>query len=107
MKTGAYAEFSFYTLTHAAFIPVTNIDSEAHAPAHVTPDQLAERIRAATPERTILSSDLGSYVLPPPVEGLREFLITIKSRGFSDAELRLMVARNPIALFGVGAARAQ
>ena len=107
VKTGAYAEFSFYTLTHAAFIPVTNIDSQAHAPAHVTPDQMAERIRAATPERTILSSDLGSYVLPPPVEGLREFLIMIKSRGFSEAELRLMVARNPIALFGVGAARAQ
>jgi len=107
VKTGAYAEFSFYTLTHAAFIPVTNIDSQAHAPAHETPDQVAEWIRAATPERTILSSDLGSYVLPPPVEGLREFLITIKSRGFSDEDLRLMVARNPIALFGVGARPAQ
>lgn len=102
VKTSAYAEFSFYCLTHAVHVAVTNIDSEAHAPPPITLTDMVRGIRAATPERTILSGDLGLYVLPPPVEGLREFLITVASAGFSADELRLMVARNPIELFRVG-----
>ena len=58
-------------------------------------------IRAATPERTILSSDCGVYVLPPPVEGLREFLLMIESAGFDRAAIGLMAQRNPASLFKV------
>jgi hypothetical protein len=102
VEMGAYAEFAFYCLTHATQVPVTNIDREAHAPAPVALADAAKRIRAATPERAILSGDLGIYVLPPPVEGLRQFLVMIRSAGFSDEEIRTMVARNPIDLFKVG-----
>ena len=101
--TGAYVEFSFYCLTHAVQVGVTNIDSEKHAPAAITLSDMAGRVRAATPDRAILSGDLGLYVLPPPVEGLREFLIMMGSAGFSDDELRLMVARNPRELYRVQA----
>ena len=60
-----------------------------------------ELIRAAGPERTVVSGDCGVYVLPPPVEGLREFLLMLQSARFTDEELRRMVAENPAALFKV------
>ena len=49
----------------------------------------------------MLSSDSGSYVLPPPVEALREWLVMVASTGVSDDDIRLMVADNPGRLFKV------
>ena len=37
--------------------------------------RMCELIAAATPARTVLSGDCGVHLLPPPVEGLREFLL--------------------------------
>jgi hypothetical protein len=103
VATGAVAEFSFYVLTHACFVPVTNVDAERHAPPLISLPDMVDRIRTATPQRAILSGDLGIYLLPPPVEGLREFLVMVQEGGgFSDAEIRQMVVHNPTHLFRVG-----
>ena len=99
--TGAYAEFSFLAMSLASAVPTTSIDSEAHAVTLVTLAETIRRVKAATPKRVILSSDTGSYLVAPPVESFREFLILVQSGGFSDEEMRTMAATNPIRLFKV------
>lgn len=96
---GAYCEFAFFVLSHATQIGQTMIDKEKHRFAAVTLEAVAEKIHAIGPDRVVLSSDSGSYVLPPPVEALRELLIMIQSAGFSDDEMRQMVAVNAATLF--------
>lgn len=100
---GAHAEFSFFFLSHATQVGLTHVDAEAHTVPAVTLPEMADLIRAAGPERTILSGDCGVAVLPPPVEGFREFLLMVASAGFDRDALRLMSATNAAALFRVAA----
>ena len=79
------------------------IDSEKHCFSPVTLASVVEKIRAVGPEHTVLSSDSGSFILPPPVEALREWLLMIESEDFSRDDIRRMVAENPAMLFKVGA----
>ena len=102
VAAGAYAEFSFFYLTHATQIGLGGGGEGKRFYMATTLGEMAERIRAATPERSIVSSDCGAAVLPPPVEGFREFLLLLESAGFSEAEIRTMAATNPAALFRVG-----
>ncbi len=102
VATGAYAEFFFFGLTHATHAAGANVEAQINSPSAVSLSETAARIRAAGPDHAILSGDLGIAVLPPPVEGLREFLLTIRSAGFADDEIRTMVVRNPSRLFKVG-----
>src|SRR5262249_51864286 len=98
-EIGAKCEFSFFVMGHATQIGQTMGDSERHRARLVQLDSVGELIHAVGPGQTILSSDSGAYVLPPPVEALREFLVMIQSLGFSDEEMRLMCASNPAELF--------
>ena len=99
---GAVAEFSFFFASHATQIGLTHVDAAKNAIAAVPAPLMAERIRAADVGSSILSSDCGVFVLPPPVEGLREFLLLMRETGFSEAELRRMSCETPARLFGVG-----
>jgi len=96
---GAYAEFSFFFVSHATQLGLTHVDAEKHTVAAVALAQIGALIQAATPAKTVLSSDCGVYVLPPPVEGLREFLLLIGSLGYDTRALNQMVADNPKYLF--------
>lgn len=97
---GAYAEFSFFTLTHATQVGLTHVDQERHRTSGRTIQDFTPRIRAAR-GRAILSSDAGVYLLPPPVEAFREFLLLVESEGFTAAEIHRMVTTNPAALFKI------
>ncbi len=101
---GGYVEFSFFPLTHAVTVGLTHVDQEKHKSTGggMTIDEMAGRIRAAGAGRAILSSDCGVFLLPPPVEGFREFMLLVESAGFSPAEIRQMNTANPAALFRVG-----
>jgi hypothetical protein len=101
-EIGAYAEFSFFSHTHATMVGLTHVDAERHRVPLVMPEATVASIRAATPARTVLSSDCGVAVLPPPVEGLREFLLLVGSTGVPEPDLRRMVTENPARLFRVG-----
>lgn len=101
-EAGAFAEFSFFFLSHATQVGLTHVDTDKHTAEAITLPRMAELITAATPARTVLSSDCGVFVLPPPVEGFREFLLMIESAGFTRDDLRLMAASNPARLFKVG-----
>jgi hypothetical protein len=98
-ETRAYAEFSFFFHTHATMVGLTHVDREKHRATFVPVDETAAAIRAATPARSIVSSDCGVFLLPPPVEGLREYLLLLAAVGFDADELRVMVADNPARLF--------
>lgn len=98
---GAYAEFSFFGLTHATQVGLTHVDQEKHRGVGQTVQELSPRIRAAG-ERAITSTDGGIYLLAPPVEVLREYMVVLESEGFTEAELRTMNTQNPAALFNVG-----
>ena len=101
---GAYVEFAFFVMSHATQVGMTMIDAEKHRFAPVALDLVAEKISAVGPERTVLSSDSGSFILPPPVEALREWLLMIASEGFPADAIRRMVAGNPAELFKLGEA---
>ncbi|WP_372618294.1 DUF6282 family protein [Falsiroseomonas sp.] len=98
---GGYVELSFFILTHATQVGLTHVDEEKHRIAGgATIHDFAPRILAAG-ERCILSSDAGVFLLPPPVEAFREYLLLVESAGFSETEIRRMTVANPAALFGL------
>ena len=99
---GAYAEFSFFVLTHATQVGLTHVDDEKHKIASNSVIQdFTPRIRAAG-DRAILSTDAGVYLLPPPVEAFREYLMLVESEGFNASEIRRMIGENPSHLFNIG-----
>lgn len=98
---GAYAEFSFFFVSHATQVGLTHVDAEKHATEAVTLPRLVELIAASPIDRLVLSGDCGVSVLPPPVEGLREFLWSLKLSGVEEATLRRAVCDNPARLFKV------
>lgn len=98
---GAYCEFSFFALTHATQVGLTHVDQERHRAPSKTVQDLTPRIRAAG-DKAIVSGDAGIYLLPPPVEAFREFLLLLESEGFSEPELRAMSSTNPGDLFRIG-----
>ena len=104
VAAGAYVEFSFFLLTHAVTVELTHVDQEKHkvTGGGMTIHDMAARIRAAGPEHAILSSDCGIYLLPPPVEGFREFMLLAECAGFTAPEIRRMNTINPAKLFRVG-----
>jgi predicted metal-dependent TIM-barrel fold hydrolase len=98
---GAFVAFSFFVLTHATQVALTHVDEEKHKGASSSSIQdYVAGIRAAG-GRAILSSDSDVYLLPPPVEALREYVLLAQSQGFSDDEIRRMVRDNSAELFGI------
>ena len=100
-RLGAYCEFSFFVLTHATQVGLTHVDQEKHRAPSKTVQDLTPRIRAAG-ERAIISSDAGIYLLAPPVEAFREFMVLLESDGFAEDDLRRMSSKNPADLFRIG-----
>jgi hypothetical protein len=98
---GAYAELSFFFVTHATQIGLTHVDAEKHDVQALTIPQMASLIAATPVDRLVLSGDCGVSVLPPPTEGLREFLWTLKLAGVPESTLRRAVSDNPIGLFRI------
>ena len=94
VRVGAYIEHSF-----CMFIEMRR----GKAPM-CSPQELAALIEAGTVERTILASDLGQAGNDRPVAGFRNIVGTCIDLGFSDAEIRRMIAQNAAELIGLDAA---
>jgi len=58
-------------------------------------DRFADAIRQIGPEFCVLSSDLGQRGNALPPDGFGAFLLALRSRGFTDAEIDRMSKRNP------------
>jgi hypothetical protein len=66
-----------------------------------TPQELKEHIEAAGVEHSSIGSDLGQVDNPTPVEGMRQAIKLCLALGFSEADVRAMVADNPGRLVGL------
>jgi hypothetical protein len=108
--TGAYLEHTLAAFTHTTPIPKTHyyvereyisIDEGMEGEPHGGVKQVAEEIEAVGAEHYILSTDLGVYTLPAPVEGLREFIACMLDLGISEKDVRIMTASNPAQLLGL------
>ncbi len=101
---GASLEFSFFFVSHATAVGLTHVDAEKHRIQPAGVHDMVERIRAAPLDRVVLSSDCGLSLLPPPTEGLRQFVLLLEAAGLERGMLRPMIADNPKRLFRVSAA---
>jgi hypothetical protein len=61
-------------------------------------DDLAESIRVVSPERCIISTDLGQTINPPVAEGFAMFAQTLLDAGFSSEQIHGMAVSNPSSL---------
>jgi Family of unknown function (DUF6282) len=84
---GAYIEFVGGSLTAA--------DAETRM------NRYADAIRQIGPEFCILSSDLGQQGNALPPDGLSEFLVSLRRRGFTSQEVDRMAKQNPARLLGL------
>jgi Family of unknown function (DUF6282) len=85
---------------HGAFIEfVGGSVAGAEAPARI--DRFADAIRRIGPQFCILSSDLGQKGNPLPPDGFAAFILALRARGFSDADLNRMTQENPVRLLGL------
>jgi hypothetical protein len=65
-----------------------------------SPQELKEHIDAAGVENSSIGSDLGQVDTPTPVEGMRQAIKLCLALGYSDDDVRTMVATNPARLVG-------
>ncbi len=64
-------------------------------------DAYVSAIRAVGPESVVVTSDLGQSMNPLHTDGLAVFVGKLEKAGFSEADLDLMVRRNPAWLLGL------
>ena len=98
---GAVAELSFFFVSHATEAGLTHVDAERHTIARVSAPDMAALALAAPPDKLVLSSDCGVFLLPPPVEGLRAFVLLLHACGVPEETLRAATGRTPAHLFKV------
>jgi Family of unknown function (DUF6282) len=108
---GAFIEHTLAAFTHTTSIPKTHYYVEREYAAmdegislgqSGAVRQVGEQIEAVGAEHCILATDFGVYTLPPPVEGLREFIACMLDVGIPADDVRLMVSTNPAELLGLG-----
>lgn len=107
---GAFIEHTLAAFTHTTSIPKTHYYVEREYAAMDEGISLGqsgavrlvgEQIEAVGAEHCILATDFGVYTLPPPVEGLREFIACMLDVGIPADDVRQMVSANPAALLGL------
>ncbi len=109
---GAYIEHTLAAFTHTTPIPKTHyyvekeyvsIDEGMQGGTHAGVHTVAQQVRELGAQHFILSSDLGVYTLPTPVEGMREFVACMLDLGIPADEIRTMIVTNPMNLLGIEA----
>jgi hypothetical protein len=88
VELGAYLEHSI-----CMFIEGTAL--------HFTPQDLAHYIEVATPERTVLSSDLGLRGSPRPIVGFRQIVAMLLDLQVAPADIRKMIGGNAAGLLNL------
>jgi hypothetical protein len=113
VKTGKEMGLRKILVTHAEF-PSQNLSEEEQAEladlgaiiehcfttmytGKASWEGLYESIRRVTPERCLLSTDLGQTINPPVADGFAMFAQKLLDAGFTVAEVRRMAVTNPAA----------
>jgi hypothetical protein len=110
VSKGAYLEHTLAAFTHTTPIPKTHyyvereyasIDEGMAESGSYGVRTVAKQIQQVGAEHCVIATDFGVYTLPPPVEGLREFIACLLDLGVTEHEIGLMVRANPAALLGL------
>ncbi|WGF87796.1 DUF6282 family protein [Marinivivus vitaminiproducens] len=88
VELGAYLEHSI-----CMFIEGTAL--------HFTPQDLARYVEIATPDRTVLSSDLGLRGSPRPIEGFRQIVAMLLDLQIPPSDIRKMISANAAGLLNL------
>ena len=68
---------------------------------NVTMPMFAEAIKAVGADRCVLASDLGQYLNPTPVDGMKEFALALGKLGLTKEDMGWMLRKNPARLLGL------
>lgn len=101
VAVGAALEYSFFVLSHATDVPQTMIDAEKHRFLRADLATILSVIAKTPADRIVLSSDSGAFVLPLPVEALREMVVLMIGCGVPEADVRTMITTTPSQLFKI------
>jgi len=109
-RKGAFLEHSFAQYIGTEGVPKTHYYVEREymfdAVIGVAKDRpnlrgLGDQIREIGPEHFILDTDYGVRSLPPPVEGMRQFIACLLDMEFRAEEIRMMTSINPSRLLSL------
>lgn len=79
-----------------------NINDTTHQIAHpIEPARIAEAINAIGAERSIMCTDGGQVINPPPVAMLKDFIRLMLGFGIAADDIRTMVKDNPARILGL------
>jgi hypothetical protein len=82
-KTDYYVELEYASDTIPSTFPTTSVKT------------IAEYINILGEKNSIIATDFGVYTLPPPVEGLREFIALLLDLGVSEQTIKKVIQDNP------------
>ena len=88
-KTDYYAEIEYASDPIPSDYPKTSIKT------------VAAHINELGAENCIIATDYGVYTLPPPAEGLREFIALLLDLGITEEQIKKVVQENPAELLGL------
>lgn len=66
-----------------------------------TPEMIVEAIRKVGADRCVISTDLGQIFNPHAIEGMRSFVYELLRLGVKEADIDLMLRKNPGNLLGI------
>lgn len=71
------------------------VDTTPTMNSTVTVAEIASHIREVGVQSTVVSTDFGQAVSPPPVSGMRAYLAKLSQHGIAGDEIRKMAGENP------------
>jgi hypothetical protein len=109
VNTGAYLEYTLAGYTHSTGTRKTDYYVELDYASDPIPGNypkftiknVADHIAEYGADHCVVASDLGVYTLPPPVEGMREFIACLLDLGVSTEAINSVVNTNPRRLLGL------
>jgi hypothetical protein len=72
-----------------------------YCPQDLDPKKLSESVKAVGPKQIVMATDGGILIGPPPVEGLRMFVLSMRRNGITEAEIDVMIKENPKNILGL------
>lgn len=72
-----------------------------HTIDHIPFETMVHSIKEVGPQHCVLSSDLGQINMPPPPEGLMDFIRHLMEGGLREEEISRMIRDNPKYLLGI------
>jgi len=94
VEKGAFLEYGFTSLPAPLWEP-------ADLSRRISLDDVCRSIRNVGVEHCVLTTDSGQITSPPPIECMRLWGELLKVKGFTQAEINIMIKINPATLLGL------